>query len=128
MKRAKSKEELELIRKANSKKELEVMEKVKKQELAEQKLQNKLASLELNMEWTIKTLRNAEAAGIFNSQAAVLQVFFEAEDKKDKNKAKMLPPPEVLEEQDVMEKVKKWEEQNMMEEKKPWLLTRNALT
>ena len=34
----------------------------------ESELQNKLASLELNLEWITKTLRHAEATGFFESE------------------------------------------------------------
>ena len=51
------------------------------QQTDESELQNKLNSLELNMEWTIKTLRNAKAASLF-----------ESEDEQDKNEAELLPP------------------------------------
>jgi hypothetical protein len=71
------------------------------QQTDESELQNKLNSLELNMEWTIKTLRNAKAASLF-----------ESEDEQDKNEAELLPLPEVLEEQELikLEKAKKQEE------------------
>ena len=46
--------------------------------------------MELNTEWTIKALRNAEVVGIFKSQAAFLQIFFESKNEDKKEKAQML--------------------------------------